>query len=136
MKDLNYRCQTSALSCPDNQVSVNGVCINRVVPGQMCQDTAQCFDGAECTTNTRFCVCARGMNLISGFCRRLSSDDPCDQATMVRYFWQKFKNYILGLKIREAILKTFTFLLEITLRRYIKHKIHTPIFQPPVYGLF
>uniref|UniRef100_A0A0N5AHW4 Prion-like-(Q/N-rich) domain-bearing protein 25 n=1 Tax=Syphacia muris TaxID=451379 RepID=A0A0N5AHW4_9BILA len=80
-------CQTGSdgstgTTCPNTQVSVNGMCLQRVSPGQSCQNTLQCLDGAECSANS-ICLCPTGMYIVSGFCRKFSSDDPCDQSTAV-----------------------------------------------------
>uniref|UniRef100_A0A0N4UTE1 EB domain-containing protein n=1 Tax=Enterobius vermicularis TaxID=51028 RepID=A0A0N4UTE1_ENTVE len=78
------RCRTSVLSCPIEQVLVNGLCIERVPPGQRCRHSLQCYDASECSTDTHRCVCATGMHLIGEYCRKLLSDDPCNQTSSVR----------------------------------------------------
>ncbi|KAM3722610.1 Prion-like-(Q/N-rich) domain-bearing protein [Dirofilaria immitis] len=70
-------------NCSKDAVLINGTCLSRVIPGELCVDSAQCLDGSQCSTMTNVCICLEGMNNIGGYCRKLSYTDPCDSISMV-----------------------------------------------------
>ncbi|VDM45899.1 unnamed protein product [Toxocara canis] len=71
----------SPVTCPNGQVSMNGMCVQRVAPGQPCQGNAQCLDGSSCVNS--YCICPEGMNNINGYCRKLSFTDHCNEAISI-----------------------------------------------------
>ncbi|VDN24097.1 unnamed protein product [Cylicostephanus goldi] len=52
--------------CPDNEVLLNGKCVQKVPIGSPCQVTQQCLGGAQC--NYGLCQCAAGQSIINGVC--------------------------------------------------------------------
>lgn len=51
-----FNCSVSA--CEASQVPVNGVCMNRVIIGEQCEETPQCVGGAHCIAMK--CLCPTG----------------------------------------------------------------------------
>uniref|UniRef100_A0A9J2PLV9 EGF-like domain-containing protein n=1 Tax=Ascaris lumbricoides TaxID=6252 RepID=A0A9J2PLV9_ASCLU len=69
------------IKCPIGQVSMNGICMGRVAPGQQCQASVQCLDGSACLNS--YCICPEGMNNLNGYCRKLSFTDHCNEASSI-----------------------------------------------------
>ncbi|KJH44295.1 EGF-like domain protein [Dictyocaulus viviparus] len=47
------------LGCQNNQVEVDGTCLNQAVPGQACRVNAQCIGGSTCQNEQ--CICPKAM---------------------------------------------------------------------------
>ena len=49
-----------------NQINVNGVCLDKVGPGELCELTEQCQGGSSCEDGV--CECPTGQKVINGKC--------------------------------------------------------------------
>lgn len=85
------KCPCNGVICPDCQECVNGRCVDKCAPGQICQggvckdplpgdpcDGVVCPDCHECVNGNCVDKCAPGQICKGGVCKDTSPIDPCD----------------------------------------------------------
>ncbi|PAV76107.1 hypothetical protein WR25_21575 isoform B [Diploscapter pachys] len=76
-------------ACTEKQVYVDGVCMDRVSIGEVCQNQVQCPTGAVCKDSV--CSCPTGLANVDGVCKPL-----CDEETEIEVKGQCFKKAVPG----------------------------------------